>query len=643
VASILTLIAILQAGGTPTTTPRVVLDSAAVRAWADAQIEPALATSGVPGALLLVVQRDGIVLNRAYGLADVTTGRPASATETLFQLASIGKTMTAAIAAQLIDEGALDPDVDVNRYLRTARVHGDTVTVRMLLTHRGGFDDDITGLLTPFDATIAVPRAELDRRLRPLVVPGVATAYDNQGFGVLGLVLRDLTGKSIPDLYRERLFEPAGMTNAVQGRPTDGMARLAHCYTVQGPGALQECEYWLYRDAMMGAGGVAATGSDMATYLRMMLNGGVVNGRTVLSRSAFADLTDFDHYRFHPGMPGGGYAWIQFEEFRGLEYAHSGSVPGFSSMLKVYSDADVAILFVFLGGQPGAFELTVTGIARALREVSIQPEAKPGFATLRELTDAFAERFIPAGQPRSSEQPGYRANPDGEPVDPYLGTYVIATNHSRSFFSRFSGWGGLLRLERAEGDQLRLGGFPDLGVYHQVGSLLYENDRGDRLALASLATGRYLAIGLSGGVFKRTSWLESPGWSLPLFALGLLLALTAPLQLRRGAGPALRGLARLTLLGWVLTLGGLLAEWQWGITLGIVRGSLLWPALWRLALHLGALALVWAALRYLRHRLKATGWLGRLHGAVIALSGLSIVVALLAWRVLFAFPPYLGW
>ncbi|MEZ4585181.1 MAG: serine hydrolase domain-containing protein [Gemmatimonadales bacterium] len=614
-------------------------------AWADSLViePPALATSGSPGALLVVVRRDGVVVNRAYGLADVAAGRPASATETLFQLASIGKTMTAAIAAQLIDEGVLDPDVDVNRYLRTARVHGDTVTARMLLTHRGGFDDDITGLFARFDGEVAVPRAELDRRLRPLVTPGVATAYDNQGFGVLGLLLRDLTGKSIPELFRERLFEPAGMTHAVQGRPADGMARLARCYTVQGPGAVQECEYWLYRDAMMGAGGVAASGSDMAAYLRMMLGGGSVDGRTVLSPSAFADLTDFEHYRFHPGMPGGGYAWIQFEERRGLEYAHSGSMPGFSSMLKIYADADVAILFVFLGGQPGAFDLTVSGIARAIEEVSLQPEAKPGFATLRQITDAFAERFIPAGQPRSSERPGYLAQPDGEPIDPYLGTYEIGTNHSRSFFARFAGWGGLVRLERDEGGRLGLAGWPALGQYHQVGSLLYENDRGDRLALANLATGRYLAIGLSGGVFKRGGWLASPGWSLPLFALALLLALTALLQLRRGAGPALRGLARLTLLGLVLTLAGLLAEWQWGITLGIGRGSLLWPALWRLALHLGALALVWAALRYFRHRLKLAGWLGRLHGAVIALSGLSIVAALAVWRVLFAFPPYLSW
>ena len=248
-----------------------------------------------------------------------------------------------------------------------------------------------------------MPRAELDRRLRPLVEPGYAVAYDNQGFGVIGLILRDVTGKSIPELYRERIFGPVGMTSAVHGRPADGKARLARCYTVQAPGVLQECEYWLYRDGLMGAGGIAVTGNDMGRYMRMLLNGGFLDGKTIVSTRAFADLTNFDNYRFHPGMPGGGRAWIQFEEFRGLEYVHSGSVPGFSSMMKLYPDADVAILFTFLGGQIGSFDLTPSNIYQALKDVCVRDSAKPGLTMLREVTDSFAGRFIPAGRPRSSE------------------------------------------------------------------------------------------------------------------------------------------------------------------------------------------------------------------------------------------------
>ena len=116
------------------------LDRQAVQRWVDSLVEPALETSGIPGALVVVVQRAEVVFNKAYGFADVGARIPATADRTLFEFASIGKTMTSVIASQLIDEGVLDLDEDVNRYLKTARVSGPKITLRMLLAHRGGFD-----------------------------------------------------------------------------------------------------------------------------------------------------------------------------------------------------------------------------------------------------------------------------------------------------------------------------------------------------------------------------------------------------------------------------------------------------------------------------------------------------------------------
>ncbi|MEO8450901.1 MAG: serine hydrolase domain-containing protein [Gemmatimonadota bacterium] len=633
-----------QRGDTVPTIHGVVLDPRVVEQWVDSVVKPALATFGSPGAVVVVVQRSGIVLNKGYGVSDVANRTPFNADATLFQTASLGKTMTAVITNQLVDEGVLDLDEDINHYLKSAQVHGSKVTLRMLLGHRGGFDDDISGLLVPFDADPAMTRAELDRRLRPLVAPGYAVAYDNQGFGVIGLVLRDVTGKPIPELYRERLFDPVGMTNAVHGRPADGKARLARCYTVQGPGAVHECEYWLYRDGLRGAGGVAVTGADMARYMRMFLNGGTLDGKTILSPRAFADLTNFDNYRFHPGMPGGGRAFIQFEEFRGLEYAHSGSVPGFSSMMKIYPDADVAILVTFLGGQIGSFDLTVSNIFQALKDVNIQPAAKPGLNTLRELTDTFAGRFIPADRPRSSEGKAPPSASSAGRVEDYFGDYVIGSNHSRSLISRLGGWGGLVRLERAGDSSVRLGGdFSVLGDYRRVGPLLYENKKGDRIAMAELPVGRYMAVGLSGGVFKKTNVIESPGWSMPVVAIAILVLLTALIQLRPKAPPHLRTLARWSLLGLVLVLIGLLAETQWGVSLGIGAGAIVRPALWRLTLHAGALILIWQAIRFIRTRGLAIGRVSYAHGVLIAASGASVFVVLLAWRVLGAFPPYWYW
>ncbi len=640
----LLLAALVAAQDSAQARPRaIVLDSQAVERWVDSLVEPALKGSGVPGAIVVIVRRSGVILNKGYGVADVAAQTPVDPNVTLFNTASIGKSFTAIVVEQLLAEGALDLDEDVNRYLKTGKITGPKVTLRMLLAHRGGFDDDITGLFVPFDGDIRMPADELGRRLHPLVQPGYATAYDNQGYGVIGLVVRDVTGKTIAELYRERLFEPAGMTGAVHGRPLDGKARLARCYTVRGPGDVDECEYWLYRDGLMGAGGVAASGADMARYLRLLLNGGTLDGRTVLEPASFADLINFDHIRFHPGMPGGGRAFVQFEEFRGLEYAHSGHIPGFASMMKIYADADVGIFVSFLGGSPGSFDLTLSNVIRSLSQVNIRPEARAGFGALNDLTDTFAARFIPADRPRSSEGRSMTFDSTSAGLDEFLGSYVLATNHSRSFVSRFGGWLGTVRLERVGADGIRLGGIPELGDYKRVGPLLYENAKRDRIALARSPIGRLMAVGLSGGIFRQTNSLESPGWSVPLFALALLILLTALVQLRPKAHPELRRLARFALLGLGLVLVGLLAEWQWLFSLGIVKGTILAPALWRLVLHVGAAILVWQAIRFLRVRGVSIGWPARTHGVLIAVAALAVVVSITAWRVLGAFPPYFSW
>jgi hypothetical protein len=79
------------------------------------------------------------------------------------------------------------------------------------------------------------------------------------------------------------------------------------------------------------------------------------------------------------------------------------------------------------------------------------------------------------------------------------------------------------------------------------------------------------------------------------------------------------------------------------VSLGIVKGAIVVPAPWRLALHLGAAILVWQAIRFLRIRGVSIGWPARIHGVLIAVAGLAVVVSITAWRVLGAVPPYFSW
>jgi CubicO group peptidase (beta-lactamase class C family) len=616
------------------------LAAARVEAWIDARVQPAMRLSGVPGVVVVVVRKDRTLLSKGYGQADVERAVPMRADETLLDIASIGKSMTAIIASQLIDEKALDLDEDVNRYLKTAHITGSKVTLRMLLGHRGAFDADLTGLFVPIDGDTRMAPAELSRRLRPVAAPGWVTAYDNQGYGLIGLVLRDATGKPLPDLYRERVFDPTGMSTAVQGRPVDGDARLARCYVVRGAGSVSPCPYWLYRDGLRGAGGVGASGEDMARYMRMLLNGGSLDGRQVLTPRAFAALTDFDAYRFRAGLPGFARSFTQLEEFRGLEYAHGGSMPGFSSIMKIYRDADVGIFVSFMGGQPGALDYTLAGVIGALHDLQVTPQSRAAMLDLQQLAEHFADEFIPATWPRTSAGP--EASPNGAPenLEGFFGHYLATENETRSFAPRVGSWLGGIDVIRLGRDGIGVAG---QGPYLRVAAYLYEDSGGHRIAFSELPVGRFMALGVSPGVFRKTNQLESPAWTLPLMFAATLVILSALVRRSAGTSARLRRLAAAALGGYALVLGALLLEWQYGVRLVVVDGAIVLPVLWRLGLHVGAIVLLWSAVRFMYSRDRSLTVAAYGHGMLIAAANMSVVIVLILWRVVAAFPPYVSW
>jgi CubicO group peptidase (beta-lactamase class C family) len=617
------------------------LDPKQIEAWVDARVAPALKQSGVPGMVVVVVRHDQVLLSKGYGVSDLATGAPVRSDRTLFDTASIGKSMTAVVTEQLVDEGRLNLDADVNHYLKSGHIRGPRVTLRMLLGHRGGFDDDLTGLFVPFNGKTDVSRGEFDRRLRPVFKPDSQMGYDNVGYGVIGLVLRDVTGEPFDQLYRERLFAPAGMTSAAQGRPADGAARLARCYVPRGPGKVRPCEFWLYRDALRGAGGVSASGDDMAHYMRMLLGGGAIDGKRVLSPRAFADLTNFSDYRFNAGLPGFARSFTQFESFRGVEYAHGGEMPGFNSIMKIYPDADVGIFISVMGGQVGSFDLTPSRFSQAMDDAKIDPPARKALFALETLNDDLAEQFIPATWPRRSEGPAAFQSTAPDRIEPYLGRYVLTNaTRSRSLLVRLRGMLGGVVVTSAGPSAIKVMG---LGPYRHVGPNLYEDAKGRRIAFLTAPAGRFMAMHLTPAQFRKTDWLDTPGWSVPLLALAILVLLTSLIQLRPRAPARLSRMTLFSLGGFALVVAGVWAECEWGVALAVVKGDMILSTAWRLGLDAGAALLLWAAVAFFLKRNAPIGRVSYAHGVLVALADVAIVVVLLAWRVLGAFPPWISW
>src|SRR5215204_3912133 len=155
----------------------------------DATMAAYLADGSVPGVALAITGRDGLLLARTGGFAEVASRTPVRA-ETLFEIGSIGKSFTAHVILQLADEGRLSVDDPVVRHLPWFRVPrtGDRITIHHLLSHTAGITAGVDG--TP-EAAFQVWRL---RDLRPGSAPGRRFHYSNVGYKALGLVIEAIEG-----------------------------------------------------------------------------------------------------------------------------------------------------------------------------------------------------------------------------------------------------------------------------------------------------------------------------------------------------------------------------------------------------------------------------------------------------------------
>lgn len=226
----------------------------------------------------IIIARNGDrLLARSWGLANPTTRTPMTLNTPMF-LASAGKMFTAVAILQLVDAGMIDLDAPMGQYL-TDYPNKDMakVTVRQLLTHRGGTGD--IGILGRDDGVNRARTRTIDDIVRlngdrgPDFPPGSKTDYSNYGFILLGAIIERVTHGSYYDYIAEHVFKPAGMTNS--GFPDhDHLQGVAvgytHFYGAE-PKMVANTDVLPWRGAS--AGGGVSTANDMLRFLNAMKGG----------------------------------------------------------------------------------------------------------------------------------------------------------------------------------------------------------------------------------------------------------------------------------------------------------------------------------------------------------------------------------
>ncbi|MCA1705332.1 MAG: beta-lactamase family protein, partial [Actinobacteria bacterium] len=170
----------------------------------------------VPGASLAILEDDGIRL-AASGVVNKNTGVQTT-TDTIFHIGSITKVHNATLVMQLVDEGQVDLDVPIKRYLPELKFADaqatESITLRQMLTHTSGLDGDFFEDTGRGDDSID-RYVQACRCLPQIAPPGALFSYCNAGFAVTGRLIEVLTGKTWDAALKDRLFDPLGLTETV--------------------------------------------------------------------------------------------------------------------------------------------------------------------------------------------------------------------------------------------------------------------------------------------------------------------------------------------------------------------------------------------------------------------------------------------
>ena len=185
----------------------------------DARVEAVMKASEVPGAAIAIVENGKVTLARGYGVRKLGSPEAVNA-DTLFQIGSTTKAVTAAALALLVEEGKIRWDDRVIDHLPGFRMYDPWVTreitVRDLLVHRSGLGRGQGDLM--FVPSTEISRADLVRRiqfLKPATSFRSGFAYDNVLYAVAGQLIEAVSGKTWEDFVEERIFQPVGMKTSV--------------------------------------------------------------------------------------------------------------------------------------------------------------------------------------------------------------------------------------------------------------------------------------------------------------------------------------------------------------------------------------------------------------------------------------------
>jgi CubicO group peptidase (beta-lactamase class C family) len=313
----------------------------------------------------IAIYRSGVLYEAAHGVLNAETGVDATV-DSLYHIASITKPITATIAMQLVDEGKLDLDAPVTRYLpeftAADRAAAKRVTVRQLTTHQSGIDGDFFHETSRGEDRIA-RLLDAGRELPQLHPLGEGLSYNNYAFCVLGRILEVIEGADFDVIWRRRISDRLGTPSLLTLREDALRYRVAVGHS-GGPDGFKVPKSMYLAGSSGPAGGTAmAKARDLISFALMHLNGGVAQSGERLLSPASVKAMQFPHSALpaqhmatHFGL-----AWMIFDWGGQYLFGHDGASVFQRSYLRIHPASRTVVSLLCNGGDAGGLFRDMAG------------------------------------------------------------------------------------------------------------------------------------------------------------------------------------------------------------------------------------------------------------------------------------------
>ncbi|HZE56897.1 MAG TPA: serine hydrolase domain-containing protein [Chthoniobacterales bacterium] len=317
-----------------------------LEAFLDALIPAQLQNRDIAGAVVAVVKDGQILLSKGYGYADFTAKKPVVADQTLFRPGSISKVFTTTAVLQLVEQGKLDLDRDVNDYLDFAipKTYPEPITLRRILTHTAGFEETVKNLFVPSAREMRPLReyliAAMPARIFP---PGAVPSYSNYALTIAGYIVERISGEPFDKYVAAHILTPLKMDHSTFAQPLpetlEPNMSQGYLAAAQGP---RKFEFVTASPA----GALSATAHDMTRFMLALLGEGTFDGATILKPESVRAM-ESRQFELHPALHAMGLVLMDYSMNGQRIFGHGGDTIFFHSDMIVMPDAHLGLFISY--------------------------------------------------------------------------------------------------------------------------------------------------------------------------------------------------------------------------------------------------------------------------------------------------------